>query len=181
VPTHFLCRTHLAHRSRGVRGVHEEESARMRRFCVMARRKTGRTGTEAGRAWGSTLDERGNRKESRRARTGGREAGWAWDSTLDERGNRTESRRARTGGREAGWAWDSTADERRQHESGGGCGKEDRRPEAVGVSQGTQTTKPRKGRLALAPRRARGRRARKREVGGALIGVGREANCSGSR
>jgi hypothetical protein len=69
---------------------------------------------------------------------GGREAGWAWGSTADERGNRTERRRARTGGRQAGWAGDGTADERRQHEGGGGCGKEDRRPEAVGVSQGTQ-------------------------------------------
>jgi hypothetical protein len=66
---------------------------------------------------------------------------------LDERGNRTERRRARTGGREAGWAWDSTADERRQHESG----KEDRRPEALGVSQGTQHNEPRKVRLAVAP------------------------------
>jgi hypothetical protein len=70
---------------------------------------------------------------------------------LDERGNRAERRRARTGGREAGWAWDSSADERRQHESGGGCGKEDRRPEALGVSQGTQHNEPRKVRLAVAP------------------------------
>ena len=50
-------------------------------------------------------------------------------------------------GRAAGWAWDSTADERRQHESG----KEDRRPEALGVSQGTQHNEPRKVRLAVAP------------------------------
>ena len=57
---------------------------------------------------------------------------------MDERGNRAERRRARTGGREAGWAWDNTADERRQHVGSGGCGKEDRRPEALGVSQGTQ-------------------------------------------
>ncbi len=36
---------------------------------------------------------------------------------------------------EEGWTWtDSTADERRQHEGGGGCGK-DRRPKAVGCSQ----------------------------------------------
>jgi hypothetical protein len=41
---------------------------------------TARQKTEAGRAWLSTLDERGNRAERRRARTGGREAGWAWDS-----------------------------------------------------------------------------------------------------
>ncbi len=109
--THFLCHTHLAHRSSGVQGVHEEESARMLRCVVMARRKTGWTGTEAGRAWGSTLDERGNRTESRRATTGGREAGWVWDNTMDER---------------------------RQHESGARYGKEDRCPEAVGVSQGTQ-------------------------------------------
>jgi hypothetical protein len=83
----------------------------MQRFRVTARRKTGWTGTEEGRAWGSTLDERGNR---------------------------TERRLARTGGREAGWAWDSTADERRQHEGGGGYSEEDRRPKAVGFSQGTQ-------------------------------------------
>ena len=70
---------------------------------------------------------------------------------MDERGNRTERRRARTGGREAGWAWDSTADERRQHVGSGGCGKEDRRPEALGVSQGTQHNEPRKVRLAVAP------------------------------
>jgi hypothetical protein len=94
---------------------------------VTARRKT-----EAGRAWLSTLDERGNRAERRRARTGGREAGRAWVSTLDERGNRAERRRARTGGREAGWAWDSTADERRQHVGSGGCGKEDRCPGSGG-------------------------------------------------
>jgi hypothetical protein len=54
--------------------------------------------------------------------------------------------------REAGWAWDSTADERRQHEGSGGCGKEDRRLEAVGVSQGTQHNET-KVRLAVAPRR----------------------------
>jgi hypothetical protein len=77
----------------------------MLRFHVMARRKTGWTGTEAG---------------------------WAWGSTFDERGNRTESRRAKTGGREAGWAWDDRADERRQNVGGGGCGKEHRRPRSGG-------------------------------------------------
>ncbi len=67
---------------------------------------------------------------------------------MDERGNRTKSRRAKTGGRKAVWAWDGTADERRQHQ-GGGCGKEDRCPEAVGVRPKVHsTTKPRKVRLA---------------------------------
>jgi hypothetical protein len=30
-PMHLLCRTHLAHRSTGVQGVHEAESSRMQR------------------------------------------------------------------------------------------------------------------------------------------------------
>ncbi len=49
---------------------------------------------------------------------------------MDERGNRTERRRARTGGRAAEWTWDGTAVERQQHEGGGGSVKEDRRPDA---------------------------------------------------
>ena len=58
------------------------------------------------------------------------ETGWAWGSAVDERGNRTERRRARTGGRAAEWTWDGTAVERQQHEGGGGSVKEDRRPDA---------------------------------------------------
>jgi hypothetical protein len=96
----------------------------MHRSGVTARRKMGWTGTEAGRAWGSTLDERGNR---------------------------TERRRARTGGREAGWAWDDRADERRRHVGGEWCDKEDRRHELVGVSQGTQHNET--AQRAVAPRR----------------------------
>ncbi len=58
---------------------------------------------------------------------------------MDERGNRTERRRASTGAREAGWAWDIKADKRRHHVDSGGCDKEDRRPQAGGVSQDTET------------------------------------------
>jgi hypothetical protein len=36
---HVLCRAHLAHRTKGVQGAHEEQRARMQRFRVTARRK----------------------------------------------------------------------------------------------------------------------------------------------
>ena len=81
----------------------------MQRLRVTARRKT-----EAGRAWLSTLDERGNRAERRRARTGGREAGWAWRTNADNT-----------------WAAE-------------GAAKRTGAPEAVGISQGTQHNEPRK-------------------------------------
>jgi hypothetical protein len=69
-PTHFLWRAHLAHRSMGVQGADEEESARMRRFRVAARRERKRTGTS--REAGGTADERGNRTARRRADMEGR-------------------------------------------------------------------------------------------------------------
>ena len=76
------------------------------------------------------------------------EAGRAWLSTLDERGNRAERRRARTGGREAGWAWRTNADNTWAAE---GAARRTGAPEAVGISQGTQHNEPRKVRLAVAP------------------------------
>jgi hypothetical protein len=85
----LLCRTHLAHRSKGVQGVHEAESSRMLRFRVTARRKKP-SGWDRQGAWGG-------RRTSAATRTGDREAGWAWGGNQDRR----------QGGRVAGRAWDS--------------------------------------------------------------------------
>ena len=54
-------------------------------------------------------------------------------------------------------------------------------PEAVGISQGTQHNEPRKVRLAVAPMSRVHDKADKSVSGKWVIGVGREANCSGSR
>ena len=73
---------------------------------------------------------------------------------MDERGNRAERRRARTGGREAGrqgrrgTARRTNADNTWAAE---GAAKRTGAPEAVGISQGTQHNEPRKVRLAVAP------------------------------
>jgi hypothetical protein len=133
-PTHLLCRTHLAHRSTGVQGVHEAESSRMQRLRVTARRKKP-AGWDRQGAWGG-------RRTSAATRTGDREAGWAWGGNQDRR----------QGGRVAGRAWDS-----REGVGQHGGQTPATRGTACGGSGGRwprySTPTLRRGRFAVAPRR----------------------------
>ena len=163
----MLCRTHLAHRSKGVQGVHEAESSRMQRLRVTARRKKP-AGWDRQGAWGG-------RRTSAATRTGDREAGWAWGGNQDRR----------QGGRVAGRAWDSRegvgqhggqTPATRGVACGGGCRKENGRPRrAAGVGEGTARRNREEGGFqwhrADESSARQGGRACARDVGWALIGV----------